>query len=275
MGGSNCQIKLNSNSRAPRQKDLFETCKVVNSSSCSVYMKMDFNDQQIYLSFQHPSPTTGSPHSYPNDLLADNPQSSIIRRYTATFHVRDQNRTQLYIWLQCRYRDYCAHVELRTFWGRYVSFDDRYNTLSVLYEFLQPVRSTSINCFDNEFNETVECPTHQKTCWASSDGSQKCVENYSDEFIYSYNQVYNPHRLSNENVLYTLTCHSNSCNDNQTIDELSALAREFAENRWSLERKSTVQNSTGIRLCISSYQILCFCLVVLCKHTFPKVHDHL
>jgi hypothetical protein len=215
IGGPNCHIKLSFNQTVPNNKELLETCSIIETSSCSVYLRVDYTDQQVYISFEESSEDTESPH--PSiDLLEANPQASIVLRYTVKIRIHNNNKFQLYILLQCRTNNQCSEKQLRHYWPRFISLNNRQNSFHSFSELLLPINSNIINCFDDRINQTVQCSIPDNICWASTNTQRKCT-NHSNEFIYSYNKVERPHQLTDEYVHYTLACHVNNCNNNETI----------------------------------------------------------
>ncbi|CAF3896129.1 unnamed protein product [Rotaria sordida] len=233
IGGPNCHIKLDFNQKIPSHKKFLETCSIIKVSLCSVFLKIDYDNQQVDISFEKVSNHTQSPYHYFN-LLTTNHQASIILRYTIEVKVYHNNKIQLYVLLQCQTHDQCTERELRHFWSRFISLNNRRYSFIRFYNFLFLNTSNFIDCFDDQTNQTLQCSMfNNNKCWASTDSQRKCInydKNYPNYFIYSYNKVYQPHRLTDEHVYYKLACHVNNCNNNETIKQLSELARQFAEN---------------------------------------------
>jgi hypothetical protein len=214
-GGPNCHIKLDFNQIIPSNKELLKTCSIINASSCSVYLKVDYKDQHVDISFDKASNDTKSPHPAV-DLLTTNPEASIILRYTVKVRIYTNNEIQLHVLLQCRTVDQCAEKQLRHFWPRFISLNRREG----FYKLLYPITSNVIDCFDDQTNQFEQCSILDHICWASTDTQRKCTiydNNHCNDFIYSYNSVERPHRLTHEDVYYTLACRVNDCNTNESI----------------------------------------------------------
>ncbi|CAF2793521.1 unnamed protein product [Rotaria sp. Silwood2] len=231
--GPNCHIKFGFNQTVPSHKKFLEICSTIEIPSCSVFLKIDYDNQQVDISFEKTSKHTQSPYPF-IDLLTTNPQASIILRYTVEVKVHHNNKIQLYVLLQCQTHDQCTERQLRHFWPRFISLNNRRNSLSRFYNFLFLNASNFINCFDDQANQTVQCSVFDNNkCWASTHSERKCIKyniNHPNYFIYSYNKVDRPHQLTDEHVHYTLECHVNNCNNDENIRQLSVLARQFAEN---------------------------------------------
>ncbi|CAF0889765.1 unnamed protein product [Adineta steineri] len=80
--------------------------------------------------------------------------------------------------------------------------------------------------------------------WAATETERTCTS-HSNEYIYSYNKAYRPHRLTNESVYYTLSCQVDNCTDNESIANLSKMARHFAENSWSPAQKELFRKTNS------------------------------
>lgn len=219
-GGPKCHIKLDFNQIIPTNNELLQTCSIIEVSSCFVYLEIDYVNEQVNILFDNSSNHTMI------DLLTTNPQASIIRRYTVKVRVHDNNKIQLYVLLQCRTIDQCALRQLRHFWPRFSSLNNRQNIFLNFSKLLFPITSNvNISCFDDQTNQTEQCGSaFDNICWASTNTHRQCRKydkNYTNDFIYSYNKVDLPHRLTDENIHYTLACHVNNCNNNETINQVS------------------------------------------------------
>jgi hypothetical protein len=221
-GGPNCHIQLDFNQIIPTNKKLLETCSIIEQSSCFVYLKVNYKDQQVNILFDKSSNDTKSSYPFIN-LLATNPQASIILRYTVKVQIHDNNKIQLYVLIQCQAIDQCAEKQLRHFWPRFILSNKRRNNFLSFYKFLYPITSNVTSCFYDRTNQIEQCSSFNNICWASTNTHRKCRkydQNYSNDFIYSYNKVERPHQLSDENVHYILACHVNNCNNNETINQV-------------------------------------------------------
>jgi hypothetical protein len=221
-GGPKCHIKLNFNQIIPSNNELLKKCSVINASSCSVYLKVNYEKQTVNILFGRASNNTTSPNFF-IDLLATNPEASIIRRYTVRVRIHDENNIRLYVLLQCQTIDQCADRQLRHFWPQFTALNNRRNSFSDFYKLLFPITSNVSSCFDDETNQIEKCLGSDDVCWASTNTTRKCTEydvSHSNDFIYSYNKVDLPHRLTDENVHYILACHRTNCNNNETIHQV-------------------------------------------------------
>ncbi|CAF4308912.1 unnamed protein product, partial [Rotaria magnacalcarata] len=196
-----------------------------------VFLKIDYDNQIVDISFESPLHSTESPSPL-IALFVNNQRASTILRYNVDVGVHVNNKTQLYVLLQCRTGDRCTEKELRHFWPRFISLNDRRNSLIHFYQYLLLNSSNTVNCSQDQSNQTVSCLTVDSKCWASTDTQRKCIKNnekHSNYFIYSYNKVHEPNQLTDEHVHYRLACQVNNCNSNETIKKLSELARQFVE----------------------------------------------
>lgn len=222
FAGPNCHIKLNFTEKLPTKNELLQTCTIITRPSCFVYVKIDYQEQQVNLLFPKSSNHTNS--SYPFiDLLAKNTHASIIVRYTVKFKIHNSNQMRLYVLIQCQTLDTCDLNVLRHFWRRFISLDKRRNSYLDFSNLLLSNTSNVTHCFNDQINQTEQCTKSDQLCWASTNISRQCRKydkNYTYDFIYSYNKVNEPHKLTGENVRYTLACHTNNCNNNETINQV-------------------------------------------------------
>jgi hypothetical protein len=222
-GGANCHITLNFNQIIPNNHELPKTCSIINRSSCNIYVKIDYNKQQANILFNNISDDIPSMY-FISDPLEKNRNASIILRYAVKVEIRAKLDIELYVLLQCRTFDQCADRQLRHFWPRFISLNSRQNIYMSFYKFLFSNTSNFTSCFNDERNQTEQCELDDNICRASTNNTdRKCDEQNDDEaigFIYSYNKVDLPHRLTTEDVKYVLVCHVNNCNDNETINRV-------------------------------------------------------
>lgn len=221
-GGPNCYITLGFDQIVPSNRILQEKCSTIEASACSVFLKLDYNDQRVDISFENTSNHVESSYHF-IDLLKSNSQALIILRYTVVVENLDKNRIQLYILLQCQTHHRCTERQLRHFWPRFVSLNSRRDSLLRFYNFLNLNTSDSIHCYDDRINQSFQCSTLDNVCWASTDTQRKCMKynrNLSNYFIYSYTKVHYPRLIVNENVSYILACHVNNCNNNETVKQV-------------------------------------------------------
>jgi hypothetical protein len=144
--------------------------------------------------------------------------------------MHDENKIRLNILLQCRTSDRCAEQQLRHFWHHFISIENRRNSFQ---EFLFLNSFNLTTCFDDQTNQTENCSITDDVCWASTDTPRKCAkhdENHRNGFIYSYNKVDRPHKLTDEQVHYTLACRVNNCNNNETIIRVREVKILFRNN---------------------------------------------
>ncbi|CAF4542384.1 unnamed protein product, partial [Rotaria magnacalcarata] len=85
-----------------------------------VFLKIDYDNQIVDISFESPLHSTESPSPL-IALFVNNQRASTILRYNVDVGVHVNNKTQLYVLLQCRTGDRCTEKELRHFWPRFIS----------------------------------------------------------------------------------------------------------------------------------------------------------
>lgn len=235
--GANCSIQLKFNQIVPDEKTLLETCSMYNQrKSCSVYVEIDYENQQVKVIFDPLSRLKNYSDSY-IDLLAINPKTAKIRRYNVKVQMHNNNnsrKVELDVFIQCQHEDKCEVNQLRHFWYRLVQLDGRRKNFMDFYQLLYSNTSNVTSCFDDKINKIKECDTNKNLCWASNDTERKCQqmdENHFYDFIYAYNRVDRPGILTNENVTYDLACHVNNCNNNETIKQVRKKKHNFFKKK--------------------------------------------
>jgi hypothetical protein len=222
-GGSQCHIQLKFNQIIPTKKELSKICSIINtSSSCFVYIKLDYDNKQANISFTEPSSEMKSIFSS-TDLLTENHDASIIHRYAVHVRIQEKIKVQLYVLIECETVDHCANQQLRHFWPRFISLNSRRNSFMTFYKLLFSNETTFHSCFNDRINQTEQCSNIDNFCWASINTGRQCRQynkNTTNGFIYSYNKVDRPHQLTTENVHYILSCHVNNCNTNESINQV-------------------------------------------------------
>jgi hypothetical protein len=232
-GGPNCHITLNFNQIIPSHQELPRTCSIIDAPSCTIYLKIDYNNKQVNILFNEVPMDIKSLYSM-MDPLAANLNTSIILRYAVKVRIR---KIELYVLIQCRTIDRCADRQLRHFWPRFISLNPRRNIYMPFYKLLFSNTSNVHSCFNDQTNQIEQCLHTNNICWASSNTHRSCAEYDNEEsngFIYSYNKVDLPHRLTTENVNYVLTCRVNNCNNNETINRVRS-RRIFFERKISIK----------------------------------------
>lgn len=215
--GPNCHFNLTFDQKAPIDRASLQNCSANEAVFCVAFLQIDYRERQVYLAFQRRS-AQSRPLNASASLLANNSRAAVIQRNTVQLGEKD---VRLEIILECQMKDHCIEDLLRQFWPRFVAVDNRRRTLRALRALLYSVNADPLHCVDGRVNRTVHCEEENSTCWASSPTHRYCTHDPIG-FIYSYNKVYAPHELQNEDVVYTLACSANNCNSRKAIHRVRA-----------------------------------------------------
>jgi len=202
-------------------------CARKQARSCFVGLSLDFTAKQAIILFDRSKHLYNTPLKLDDDLLKINTTALILRRYTVFIRNHPTFSIGVHIALECEDGDYCTIIALRRYWPRFTSIQRRQNSFLKLSQlFNSNLSSSSVDsCFIETENETEICSknTTNNSCFASINGSRYCIDNNSSQnfdFVYSFNQVDYGYTLTDENIFYSLVCHSNNCNNNETIYEV-------------------------------------------------------
>ena len=219
-GGPDCHVKLNFNEILPTKRELSSICSITNVSTCSMYAIFNYNKKEVDVLFRDAPKDIKSIYSITN-LLENNLQAAIIVRYAVKVKTGCRTNVRLYVLIECKTDDRCAEQQLRHFWGRLTLLYPRRNIFQAFHQLLSSNSSKVRSCFDDQKGVIQQCFNDENICWATVN-DRRCLQyNESTSFIYSYNKVDLPHQLTTDDVRYTLACHTDNCNHNDTIHEVS------------------------------------------------------